>query len=104
MMNTHAGAPPPSAPDAPGLPLNTVLMFPLPHPLKLWGLRRKSGRFRLRCGGTWPVQCHGSGYNRGYMTTEPPNATRKINHLGRRFESSLPPTFTCLIEHIGAGD
>jgi hypothetical protein len=43
VMNTRAGAPPPSAPHAPGLPLNTVLMFPLPHPLKLWGLRESRG-------------------------------------------------------------
>jgi hypothetical protein len=26
-----------------GLPLNTVLMFPLPHPLKFWGLRKSRG-------------------------------------------------------------
>src|ERR1700730_6238910 len=43
VMNTHAGAPPPSAPHAPELPLNTALMFPLPHPLKLWGLRESRG-------------------------------------------------------------
>src|SRR5258708_38915725 len=45
-MNTRAGAPPPSAPHAPGLPLNTALMFPLPHPLKLWGLRESRGGSR----------------------------------------------------------
>jgi hypothetical protein len=54
-MNTRAGAPPPSAPRAPGLPLNTVLMFPLPHPLKLWGLLESRGGSGF---GEWNLDAH----------------------------------------------
>lgn len=45
--DTRAGAPTPSVPPVPRLPPNTDFVFPLPHALKLWGLRESRGGSRV---------------------------------------------------------